>query len=286
VEISILVGAGAFGAVFGSFLNVVIYRLPREGESIVRPRSRCVGCGRPIAWYDNIPVLSYLALRGRCRACGARVSLRYPLVEILTAALTVLLAERSLVAPMRASGIEALGYAEVAGFVVEAAFLYAMIAATFIDLDHTIIPDEITKPGMALAVVAGLAVPQLHATSNPLAGLMWAAIGVVTGAGFIWGVRVLGRLAFRKEAMGFGDVKYMGLIGGVLGWKGVFLTFFLACIAGSVIGVIVLLFRRSRYIPFAPFLSLGATVMLLFSQEVMKFMREDYPALIRGIFGG
>jgi len=281
LETWILVALGGLGATFGSFLNVVIYRLPREGESIVRPRSRCVRCGRPIRALENIPILSYVALGGRCRGCRARISLRYPLVEAVTAGLTVVLAARTLFGDGGAGS-----FASIGRFVVYLGLLYAMIAATFIDLDHTIIPDEITIPGMGLAVAAGFLVPSLHGQGRLVDGALWAAIGVVTGAGFIWVIRILGQLAFRKEAMGFGDVKYMGLIGGVLGWKAVFLTFFLACVAGSVIGVIVLLFKKSRYIPFAPFLSLGATVMLLFGENVWWFLREEYPAWIRSLVGG
>lgn len=281
----ILIGAGMFGAVIGSFLNVVILRLPRQ-ESIVHPRSRCGACGEMIRWYDNIPVLSWLILlRGKCRHCGVAISPRYALVELLTALLTVFLAYRLFMPPIDAGNIEVLGYPVGVLFAVELLFVYALIAATFIDLDHTIIPDEITKPGMAIAIAAGLVVPQLHGTDNPVTGLGLAALGAATGAFGIWAVRIGGRLAFRKEAMGFGDVKYMGLIGGILGWKGVVLTFFLACLIGSVVGVFVLVVKKSRYIPFAPFLSAGAAIMLFFGDEVWKFLREDYPAFIRNLMG-
>ncbi len=286
VESWILVCAIAFGALFGSFLNVVILRLP-HGRTVSRGRSHCPSCEATIAWFDNIPVLSWLLLRGRCRRCKARISARYPLVEALTAILTGYLAYRVLLIDgLQEGNWEEFLYPTAAVFAVQLAFVYALIAATFIDLDHTIIPDEITKSGMVIGVVAGLAVPQLHGTSSPVEGLGLAALGLITGAGFIWFVRIAGRFVFRKEAMGFGDVKYMGLIGAVLGWKGVVLTFFLACVIGSVIGMFVLIVKKSRYIPFAPFLSAGAAIMLFFSDEVWQFLREDYPAFVRSLIGG
>ncbi len=285
VEVWLLVTLTLFGAVFGSFLNVVIARLP-ERESVVHPRSRCGSCKHPIAWYDNVPILSWLLLRAKCRHCGARISWRYPAVEALTALLTGYLAYRVLLPPIATGDLEGFGYPTIPLFAVQLGFVYALIAATFIDLDHTIIPDEITKPGMVLALLAGVGVPALHGTSDPLEGLGLAALGMVAGAGFIWFVRVAGRFVFRKEAMGFGDVKYMGLIGGILGWKGVLLTFFVACLLGSIVGVFVIVVRKSRYIPFAPFLSAGAGILLFFSEEVWQFLREDYPAFIRGLMGG
>ncbi len=285
VEIWLLVSSAAFGAVIGSFLNVVILRLPRE-ESVVHPRSRCPVCETQIAWFDNVPILSWILLGGKCRKCRTSISPRYAMIEALTAALTVYLAYRLLLPPLAAGNLDGFWYPTAAVFGVKILFVYALVTATFIDLDHTIIPDEITKPGMVIAVLAGLAIPSLHGTTAPIEGLLFALLGVVVGGGFIWGVRVLGRLVFRKEAMGFGDVKYMGLIGGILGWKGVFLTFFIACIVGSIIGIGVIVIKKSRYLPFAPFLSFGAAVMLIFPEEVWKFLREDYPAFVRGLMGG
>ncbi len=286
VETWILVSAIGFGALVGSFLNVVILRLP-QGRTVTRGRSHCPKCNATIAWYDNVPVVSWLVLRGKCRKCGTSISVRYAMVETLAAVATGYLAYRVLIVDgVRAEGLESFWYPTAMVFAVQVTFVYALIAATFIDLDHTIIPDEITKPGMVLGVAAGIAVPQLHQTTSSLEGGGLALLGLLAGAGFIWAVRIGGRFVFRKEAMGFGDVKYMGLIGSILGWEGVVMTFFLACVIGSVIGIFVLVVKKSRYIPFAPFLSAGAAIMLFFSDEVWTFLREDYPAFIQRLIGG
>lgn len=275
--------AALFGLVVGSFLNVCIFRLPRHCMSVVRPRSRCPRCLRTIPWYDNIPVLSWVALRGRCRGCRAPISPRYAAVELLTGALFAWAAARQLWGPNDP------GAREAAVFLVHAWFLGSMVVCAFIDLDFRILPDEVTLPGVVLGLAVSAAFPFLHegglpgAIGNrPLAGLAASALGAVVGGGTLWGVGVVGKLVFRKEAMGFGDVKYMAMIGSVLGWKGVLLTFVLACLFGSLVGVgKYVAVRRMGYVPFGPFLSAGALVMLLAPEWVDRALRA-YLEFLRG----
>ncbi len=211
-----------FGACVGSFLNVVIYRVPK-GESVVLPGSHC-GCGRPIAWHDNIPVLSWLLLRGRARCCGRPFSFRYPAVELLTAVLFVACWLRF---PPLVAGVGAL-------------FIACLVAATFIDLDHFIIPDVFTI-GLALAGVAlSAAVPALHgqtqgtAGENALAAVLVSLRGVLVGSGLVLWISMLAEAVLRKEAMGFGDVKFVGAIGAFCGWEGAVFAMFGGACVGTV----------------------------------------------------
>jgi leader peptidase (prepilin peptidase)/N-methyltransferase len=231
-----LVIAGCFGLVVGSFLNVVIWRLPR-GESIVTPGSHCPGCDQPIRWFDNLPVLSWLLLRGRCRRCKTAIALRYPLVEALTGVLFVLAAAR--------------WPGELATIIVVCAGLAALVAISFIDWDHKIIPDRITKPGIVVAVgVAPLTVlhpPDWVDGLGPVpSAWLHAAAGAAAGALVIFVIRVLGSLAFRKEAMGLGDVKLLAFIGAFTGPIQVLYALVLACVGGAVVGILRLLWSKGR----------------------------------------
>ncbi len=295
-EIAVLALAFAFGAAIGSFLNVVIYRLPREDEglSVIRPRgSFCPSCRAPIAWYDNIPLLSYFALLGKCRRCGSKIPLRYFVVELATASLFALLARQLLVAPGGGGG---LASENAALFAVQAALLAALVAITFIDIDFRIIPDKIDIPGILLAAPLGALVPALHAGRGDLEALgigvldpaaqprLYAAaaalLGVAVGGGAIWAIGALGSIVFRKEAMGFGDVKLLAMIGGYVGWKGALLALLIACLIGSVVGIVVRLLTRDPYIPFGPFLSAGAVVMVFWYSEAVRFLLETLPDLV------
>lgn len=293
-EIAVIAFGFALGAVVGSFLNVVIYRLPRadEGLGLSKPRlSFCPACKATIAWYDNIPLLSYFLLLGRCRRCNVPIPLRYFLVELLAASIFALLASRH-VGPAGRIDPSGLGLSAI-----QAALAAALIAVTFIDIDFRIIPDRIDIPGALLApVLAGL-VPALHVGHNdfetlgislfdpaaqPRAYSVAASLfGILTGGGVIWLTGVLGSAAFRKEAMGFGDVKLLAMIGGYVGWKGALLALFIGSLAGSVVGIVIRLATRDPYIPFGPFLSLGALVMILWYAEVMRFIVEGLPRLVR-----
>ncbi len=266
----------AFGAAVGSFLNVCIYRLPESG-SLLRPSSHCPKCKHPIRWRDNVPILSYLLLRGRCRDCGTHISLQYPLVEFLTASLFVLLAAVFL---MRGEPLSCIA--------VYLALTCILIVSSFIDLEHTIIPDEITIPGMILAPVASLAFPLLHhlpsAERYPeiilanlrLNSLLHSLIGMAAGAGFIYLMRFFGGLIFRKEAMGWGDVKFMGLVGGILGWKLVTLANLVAPVYGAVVGIFLMVTKGERQIPYGPFLSLGVLTVMIFGPDMVVWLRLHY----------
>jgi leader peptidase (prepilin peptidase)/N-methyltransferase len=239
-----------FGAAIGSFLNVCIHRLPRH-ESVVWPASRCPACAGPIPLYDNIPVLSYLLLRGRCRACRARISLRYPIIELTNG----------------------LGYGLILwqfgpGWpaAVYALLFSTLLVVTCIDLSHQIIPDVITLPGIALGLLCA-------ATVLPV-GLRDSVLGVLLGGGILWGLAWASPYLFGKEGMGGGDVKLLAMIGAFLGWKPALLTIMVGAVVGSVVGVGLIalkLRRRDQYLPFGPFLALGAIVSLFFHQEVLTW---------------
>jgi leader peptidase (prepilin peptidase)/N-methyltransferase len=275
--------AGLFGLVVGSFLNVCIFRLPRNCMSVARGRSRCPRCRTVIAWYDNLPVLSWILLGGKCRSCRAPISPRYALVELLTAALFAWAAARLVGRP---------AFDAAALFALHAFFLGALVASTFIDLEFRILPDEITIPGIAvgLAFSAGAPVvqgpPPFWPAHPHAAGLVASVLGALVGGGVIFLVGVLGKLVFRKEAMGFGDVKFMAMVGAVLGWRAVLLTFVLACFLGSIFGIgKYLAVRRMGYVPFGPFLSGGALGML-FGAEWVDRAIAAYVKFIRAGVGG
>ncbi len=224
------------GFCVGSFLNVVIYRLP-AGVSIISPPSHCPECGSPVRFYDNIPLLSWLLLWGHCRDCGGSISSRYFFVELLTGVLTLLVVMKFGVSI--ASGIFLL-------------FVWGLVAVTFIDLDLQIIPDEISIGG----AIAGLMISPFMPT-----GFENALIGAIAGSGFFYGLAIL-----YPGGMGGGDIKLMAAIGAFLGWQCVALTILLASLLGSIIGISGMLFfgqgRKSR-VPFGPFLAFGAIVSLL-----------------------
>lgn len=245
-RVAILVVAGLC---VGSFLNVCIHRLPRGG-SLVRPRSRCPGCEHELAWYENIPLLSYLLLLGRCRRCRARISVRYPIVELLTAVLfawhywmfgwTALLAVRLL-------------------------FACALVVLFAIDLEHQILPDAITLPGVAAGLIFSLAFPP---------GVLDAVLGVLIGGGALW---LIGEAYYRysgQEGMGGGDIKMLAMVGAFLGWKLTLITLVLSSMLGSLFGVAVILSRRGNLkqaLPYGTFLAIGALVASLYGDRIVDW---------------
>jgi leader peptidase (prepilin peptidase)/N-methyltransferase len=240
-----------FGSVIGSFLNVCIYRVPRN-MSIVAPSSRCPTCNTPIRPYDNVPILSYIFLGGRCRVCKAGISPRYPLVEFLNALLYVSVFWRF-----------GLHWYTAVYF----AFCSALIVITFIDLDFQIIPDRITLPGIAIGFVAGSLLMPDPFMRDSLLGIKSSIIGLLAGGGLFYAIAVLS-----KGGMGGGDIKMMGMVGALTGWKSVLLTTFLGSLTGAVFGVFLMIFRgkgRKTKIPFGPFLALGSVVALFFGQEIL-----------------
>ncbi|MBT4757602.1 MAG: prepilin peptidase [Opitutae bacterium] len=213
-----------FGAIVGSFLNVCIYRIPAE-RSVVFPGSTCA-CGKPIAWYHNIPILTWVFLRGRASCCGEKFSARYPAIELLTAVL------------FYASWVMHPPVVAIIGFL----FIAFLICSTFIDLDHMIIPDRFSIGGMLIGVLLSILFPSLHAVEGPpvmenIESGVRSIIGALIGAGLVYWIAVLGEVVFRKPAMGEGDVKFVGFIGAFCGWQGAVFSMF----GGAFIGTIILL---------------------------------------------
>ena len=252
-----VVVSGLLGACIGSFLNVVIWRVPR-GKSVADGRSHCPKCGHLIRWHDNVPVLSWLLLRARCRDCRAPISARYPAVEALTAALFVLVAWRH---PFPAGS--SVG-------VAHAILLSALVVVSFVDVDRREIPDAITKPGIVVGLLASLLVPALHGDAFPdlanrhLAALLASLRGVAAGAGVLLAVRWIGRLAMGKEAMGLGDVKLLAMIGAVLGPVGVLDSILASSLVGLALGGVQAGMRGALGSPFgfAPAIAVGAVATL------------------------
>src|SRR5213080_2930334 len=237
---------GVVGAIIGSFLNVVIHRLPRE-QSIVFPNSTCPKCRKPIKAYDNIPILSYLILRGRCRSCGVRISLRYPAVEALTAIL-----------------FAAVTWHDGLSFALpfDLAFTASIVALVFIDATHMILPNAITYPGILFALISRVVIPYIVSPTHfdDFAGLAFtfagyptwmisligASVGAAAGGGSLWLMGFLWEKLRGVEAMGLGDVKMMAMAGAYLGWRLTILTIFIAVFSGSIAGIAIMLRRGGR----------------------------------------
>ena len=250
--------AALWGALWGSFANVCIHRLPR-GLSVVRPASRCPACEQPIAWFDNIPILSFLLLRGRCRRCSAAIAWRYPLVESLSALLTVGLFWR-FVLHAEPEGLLAL---KLARFVVYSHFVLLLLILSAIDVEHLLLPDRLILPAIVLFGVLGRLLSDVSLPDS--------VIGMVIGYGLLW---IISELYFRvtgREGLGLGDSKLLALIGVTLGWQALPWTLCLGSVLGSIVSLPVLAWRqrtepdaslRHLAIPFGPFLSIGAAVYL------------------------
>jgi len=257
-----------FGLVIGSFLNVCIYRLPRD-LSVVRPRSFCPACEHPVAWYDNIPLLGYLHLRARCRHCGARIPARYPLVELLTGALFLL-------------SVLALGPAPAA--LKLCLFSALMVGLIFSDLEERILPDEFTLGGAVLGIVLAWAVPLEGFLTGTLLSLFdilpaprWvsvgeAVLGALLPAGFLWLTGFLFEKIRHKEGLGLGDVKMMAAVGAFLGLQGALLTLVVGSLLGSVIGLAYILSTKkdagSYQLPFGSFLGVAALIVAFYLQAL------------------
>ncbi len=255
-DILLYVAVGLFGATIGSFLNVCIHRLPRH-ESIVWPSSHCPACNGLIAPYDNVPILSFLLLRGRCRACRAPISFRYPLVEAANGLGYVWIVQQF-----------GLGWPAVA----YAALFSSLLVVTFIDFDHQIIPDRITLPGIPLGILCA-------ATVLPT-GLLNSALGVLLGGGLLWFMAWISPFLFGKEGMGGGDIKLLAMVGAFLGWEPVLLTVLVGAFSGSLTGLsLIVLKRRSRdqYLPFGPFLAFGAVVAMFFFSDIKSWYVGFFP---------
>jgi len=268
------------GAMIGSFLNVVIHRLPRE-QSIVFPTSKCPKCLAPIRAYDNIPIISYLLLRGQCRMCAARISARYPAVEAITALLFAAITWH-----------DGLSYA----LPFDLMFSASMVALIFIDAEHMILPNAITYPGVVFALLTRVLVPYIaspaHFDDLPqlltffpalpiwLVSIIGAVIGAVAGGGSLWLMGFMWEKLRGVEAMGFGDVKMMLMVGAFLGWRLTILTIMIGALTGSVAGIAVMYRRGGRnlqmMLPFGIFLGIGAIVSLLFGSQIIHWYASQF----------
>ena len=247
--------AFVFGAVIGSFLNVCIFRLP-ENHSIVKPLSQCPHCHHPIRFYDNIPLISYLILQGKCRDCGEKISWRYPLVEFITAILALLLFGK---------------FYLTLNFLVFFIFTAVLIVITFIDLDHQIIPDVLTLPGIPVFFLLAVFVVKLP--------WMEAAIGLLIGGGVLFAIAFVYELLTKREGMGGGDIKLLAMIGGFLGWKSLIFILLCSSLLGAIVGIAVMVIKKQdmKYaVPFGPFLSAAAVAYLFWGDAFMRFLFLRY----------
>jgi len=277
-----------FGAFIGSFLNVCIYRMPRE-ISIRKPsRSFCPSCKKTIHWYDNIPILSFIFLKRRCRFCQAKISWRYPLIELITALSFLIL--------LNYFGLNWKLF-------VYAIFVSCLIVAIFTDLDFRIIPDEISVGGLAAGLILSAIFPFMHNTTVFKISILRSFLGVLIAGGILYLFAIVGdflffklgdwisRKLFKREiylkkefeegeepsTMGGGDIKLLAMIGAFLGWQQALLTLFLACILGGLVGIIVKIKTKGSLIPFGPFIAVAAVISLFFSHQLIaKFYSLYY----------
>ncbi|MCX6825730.1 MAG: A24 family peptidase [candidate division Zixibacteria bacterium] len=255
-EIILYIGITLIGLIIGSFVNVLIYRIPRN-IGFVWSRSFCPSCKAQIKSYDNIPVISYLILGGKCRHCKAIISWRYPLIELLNGLGYLLLF---------------IYYGPVVPFGVACFLTSVLIAIFFIDYDFQIIPDILTLP----AVIVGLGV----SLSPGGMGVVASILGLIVGGGALYLLAIFGDWLFKKESMGGGDIKMAAMLGAFVGWQKIILVFFLAAVIGLVVSLIIMLFsktlRRTRMIPFGPFLATAAMIALLYGDKLIKFYLQDF----------
>ena len=238
------------GLCVGSFLNVCIWRIPRD-ESVAWPGSHCPACNHAIAPWDNIPLLSWLILNGKCRHCKVRISPRYFLVELLTGTLF--------------AGLWLLhGWTVLTPLYIF--FTSALILGTFVDFDHLILPDRVTIGGMIAGPLLSFAFPALHGQTDRLPALLHSLGGLALGFGILWLVSTVGRLILKREAMGFGDVKLLGAIGACLGWQAVLFTIFFSSLSGTLVGVGLIAAGKKELqsrIPYGPHIALAAVLWML-----------------------
>lgn len=257
MNLILLIGLIVFGLIWGSFLNVCIYRLPLK-KSIIFPASSCPNCGNKIYFYDNIPVFSYIFLKGKCRFCKKPISFRYPLVEILTAVVLV---------------ISYLKFGWGWDFAAKFLLFSGLIVLSFIDWEHKILPDVLTLPLLGLGIIFSFFTSQIS--------ILQSLLGVLAGGLTLFLTAWLGEKIFKKEALGGGDIKLAAMLGAFLGWQNVLLLFILAALLGSLYGISFKLFfanksKESSVIPFGPFLSLAAVLVSFFGPEMIEFYIQHY----------
>ncbi len=256
------------GGMIGSFLNVCVYRLP-EGLSVVKPRSRCPKCETPIAWYDNLPVISWILLRAKCRQCKAPISWQYPLVEAITGILFLLVF---------------LKFGFTLASPIYMILVAALVLVTFVDLTDWTIPNEVTFPGMPLGIVCALVAMMVPESGLLLDDPIMAIAGLFAGGGLLYGLDMVSLLVLKKRGMGFGDVKLLAMLGAFFGLWGVFLIIILASFSGSAIGIPLIMAGRKQtsvsednekenighYLPFGPCIVLGGIVYLFYGPQIIQ----------------
>ncbi len=254
-----------YGSLFGSFLNVVIYRMPLE-RSIVAPGSACGTCGTPLVWWQNIPILSYLLLGGRCHTCGAGFSARYAGIEALTGLAAALLLWHH----------GEIGFPFFHHFV----FFCFLVAVFFMDLDHWIILDQVSLTGLAVGLLGSALMPfredlMIEGLGTPLLNVASSLLGAMLGAGFFWSVQVIGTLMARQEALGTGDIKLAAMIGAFLGWKMGMIAYFLSFILGAVVALPMMLLHRRRGkdpVPLGTFMAVAAFLTAVWGHRIFEFL--------------
>lgn len=261
LEPIMIVIAALFGAIVGSFLNVVILRLPDPEQSVVFPASHCPKCRTPLNWYENFPILSYIFLRGKCKHCGVDISVQYPLVELLMALLSAALMHKF-----------SLSIAFGGFFLFSAALLVIIV----IDIYHQIIPDKISLPGILAGVLFSLVSDTVTWQSS--------LIGLLVGGGVLYAVATLYFMLRKIDGMGGGDIKLLAMIGAWLGWQSLPFVIFVSSLSGSVVGLIAMFYQKKgghTRIPFGPFLSIAALLFMFFSGKILFFfqlyLRGEWP---------
>lgn len=244
-----------FGAAVGSFLNVCIFRIP-AGESIVKPLSQCPHCHHPIRFYDNIPIISFVVLRAKCRDCGENISWRYPLVEFITGLFALLLF---------------IKFGLTLNFLVFFVFTAVLITISFIDLDHQIIPDILSLPGIPIFFLAAIFIVKIP----------WheALIGLLVGGGVLFLIAFVYEKLSKREGMGGGDIKLLAMIGGFLGWKSLIFVLLFSSFAGALVGLLAMIIKKKdmKYaVPFGPFLSAAAAAYIFWGVPFMRFLLIGY----------
>jgi leader peptidase (prepilin peptidase)/N-methyltransferase len=245
-----------FGLVVGSFLNVCIYRFPRC-ESIIFPGSHCPDCGHAICWYDNIPVLSFLFLKGKCRHCQKPIARRYPIVELISGLIWVLC-------------WTGLGW--TAFFWISLLFLSLLLVVTVTDFETGLIPDRVTFVGMGAGLLISAFYLPLHSAANQWLGAGTSIIGLLAGGILIYVTGFLGSLVFKKEAMGQGDIKLMAMIGSFLGWQNVVLTFFAAPFLALPFALYARFIRKEETVPYGPFLALAGAILFFLGDNIWQYL--------------
>jgi leader peptidase (prepilin peptidase)/N-methyltransferase len=245
-----------FGACWGSFLNVCIYRIPAE-LSVVKPRSRCPKCMTNLSWRDNIPIFGWLLLGGKCRYCKAPISVRYPSIELLTAVLFTWVWMKYPL--MVDSGLDFR-------FAAYWVLVFGLILGSMVDIDEMWLPDRCTIGGMIIGPIFSFLIPAMHGTDSHMVALIRSLVGLAFGFGLLWSISFFGRLILKKDAMGFGDVKLMGALGAFLGFESIVFIVFVSSLLGSIIGVSLITMGQKEWqsrIPFGPYIALAALIWVL-----------------------